>query len=68
MTDDRVTIGLPVLQDNGEWEYPGYLDGVLIGFYANVHEADLALHNILAVEWPAAFGVLDVDFAPVGWS
>lgn len=66
--DARITIGAAIKQDNGEYEYPGYIDGALIAFYRNIREADLALRNILAAEMPATFGVVDVEFAPVGWA
>ncbi len=63
-TDNRITIGLPILQDNGELEYPGYIDGDLIGFYATHHAADLALQNIIEA---GALLTPDVEYAPVGW-
>ena len=67
--DARIAIGLPIKQDNGEYEYPGYLDGTLIAFYRTRAEADVALHHILDCEMPAAFGmVLDTEFAPLGWA
>jgi hypothetical protein len=68
--DLRISIGLPVKQDNGEYEYPGYLDDKLIGFYATRHTADLALHNILdmAELVQGATPMLDLDFVSVGWA
>lgn len=65
--DARISIGLPVKQDNGEWEFPGFIDDVLIGFYATRHHADLALHNILDVT-PSPMPALDLDFVSVGWA
>lgn len=62
--DARISIGLPILQDNGEMEWPGSIDGTLIAFYRNILEADLALHNIIEA---GALIVPDVEFAPVGW-
>jgi hypothetical protein len=46
--DARIAIGLPILQDNNEFEWPGYLDGRLIAFYPNVHAANLALWNLIS--------------------
>lgn len=43
----RIEIGFPVLQDNGELEYPGYIDDTLIGFYASPGAADTALLNTI---------------------
>ncbi len=63
--DARIAIGLPIKQDNGEYEYPGYIDDTLIGFYPNIRTARLALDNITEV---GAFIVPDVEFAPVGWA
>ena len=67
--DARIVIGLPVFQDNQEYEYPGYIDNTLIGFYATRHHADLALHNILdmAELVQGTAPMLDLDFATVGW-
>jgi hypothetical protein len=69
--DARISIGYPVLQDNQELEYPGFIDGILIGFYARPGLADLALHNILdtglAALLPSASAPIDVDYAPVGF-
>jgi hypothetical protein len=70
--DARISIGLPIKQDNGEYEYPGYVDGVLIGFYATRHHADLALHNILDTGLVALIGgagvvVQDVEYAAFGF-
>ena len=64
-TDARISIRMPILQDNGELEYPGYIDGELVGFYRTYRDADLALRNILTA------GMLvtpDVEYAPVGWN
>lgn len=70
--DERIEIGMPIKQlDSDEYEYPGKIDGVLIAFYPNRHTAELALHNILAAEMPAAFGheVLDLDLdAALVWA
>jgi len=62
--DARIAIGMPIKQDTGEYEWPGYIDGTLIAFYRNIPEADRALGNILAV---GAFVAPDVAFAPFGW-
>lgn len=67
--DARISIGYPIKQGNGELEYPGFIDGILIGFYARPGLADLALHNILgAALLPAFRAALDYDYVPVGWS
>ncbi len=63
--DERVFVGMPILQDTGEYEWPGYIDGVLIGFYRTYRDADTALGNILTA------GMLitpDVEYAPIGWA
>ena len=71
--DARISIGLPIMQDNGEFEYPGYVDDHLIGFYATRHHADLALHSVLIAGMDAIIGgdfhaELDCGHAPVGWT
>lgn len=71
--DARISIGLPILQDNNEFEYPGYVDGVLVGFYATRHHADLALHSILIAGMDAIIGgdfhaELDTEYAPAAWA
>ena len=48
--DARIAIGLPIKQDNNEFEYPGYLDATLIAFFPNIHSANLALHNLIDKE------------------
>jgi hypothetical protein len=63
--DARISIGLPILQDNQELEYPGFIDDILIAFYRNIPEADSALQNILEA---GALIIPDTDYAPVGWS
>lgn len=63
--DARIAIGLPIKQDNNEFEWPGYLDGQLIAFYPNVHAANLALWNLLDT---GACAAPDTEFAPVGWA
>lgn len=69
--DARIAIGYPIRQDNGELEYPGFIDGVLVGFYARPGIADLALRNILAARTcsqdRAIDGAFDVEFAPFGF-
>ena len=50
--DSRISIGFPVKQDTGEYQYPGLIDGAVVAFYRNAPEADLALRNILAAEMP----------------
>ncbi len=63
--DARTLVGMPILQDNEEYEWPGYIDGVLIGFYRTFRDADLALRNIIEA------GMLvtpDVEYAPIGWA
>lgn len=62
--DARVSIGMPIKQDNGEYEYPGFIDNTLIAFYPNIRLARLALDNILvAGAWQP-----DVEYAPCGWA
>lgn len=63
--DDRLSIGIPILQDNGELEYPGSIDDTLIAFYRTYAQAGLALHNIIEA---GALVMPDVEFAPVGWT
>lgn len=71
--DARISIGLPILQDNNEFEYPGYMNGALVGFYATRHHADLALHSILIAGMDAIIGgdfhaALDTEYAPAPWA
>lgn len=69
--DARIEIGLPILQGNGEFEYPGLIDGIIIGFYATRHHADIALHSILDTGLDAllvtAAVPLDTEYAEYGW-
>jgi hypothetical protein len=69
--DARISIGLPILQDNNEFEYPGAIDGVIVGFYATRHHAGIALHSILDAGMDRLIqgntAVLDCDYATYGF-
>jgi hypothetical protein len=43
------TIGFPSLQENGEYEHPLIVNGVLVAFFDSYHRADLAGANLDAV-------------------
>lgn len=62
--DLSYSIGLPILQDNGEFEWPLYFGDTLIAFFANIPAAELAAQAWLA-RWTMP---VDVDFATTGWT
>ncbi len=64
--DSHIAIGLPVKQDDGEYAYPGYVNGQLTGYYPNLRAARLALDLDLDA-MGAASAPIDVEFAPVGF-
>lgn len=59
------SIGLPILTDDGELEYPGYIEGTLVGFYPTVGLADRCLASIVAVTADVPPGTPPGDDLPI---